>query len=84
MRWWASSVVEERCGRCGGRIPTGAALQRVSIAAVRRTRVRCVPCASEPVPDVVPPPAASVAPLTVLRKLGYLPLDEREPGHRRD
>lgn len=79
MKWWSSSVVAEQCGLCGATIAIGAPLLRLSVAQVRRTRVRCASCAGEPVPEVVPV-VGPLEPLTVLRRMGYLPLDEREPG----
>lgn len=76
---WTRAVVVERCGKCGRAIPVGAPMLRIVLVAVRRFRVRCPGCTDEPLPtDVIPVPV--VQPMTVLRRLGYLPLDEREPG----
>lgn len=79
VRIWGTAFLAQRCGRCGGDIAKGAPIFRLHLAGVKTPKVRCRTCAGEPVPDAMPPPPVPLV-TGVLRRLGFLPLDEREPG----
>ena len=63
MRTWARARRRVTCGGCGEPIYPQQPVQEIRVAAVRRTLLRCLQCAGEPVPADLP-----VAPLVQPRK----------------
>lgn len=54
MRSWARSPVEFTCGCCGLRIPSGSPILRFVIPGLKHAKLRCMDCAGEPAPAVLP------------------------------
>jgi hypothetical protein len=90
MRTWARARLATRCGACPRRIAVGEPMLQLTIAGVKRPKVRCsaLACAEEAMPQDIPAvdrtPALKLRSVT-LERLGVLPLDfsrhaAREPG----
>jgi hypothetical protein len=84
MTYWERVRRETRCGSCGRVVPVGEPVRMFDLGPhVTRHKVRCVACADDAVPEL--PPLTTVTterktPIIAMRRLGFLPLDEREPG----
>ena len=92
MKEWLRLRVSRPCGFCGDRLAVG----EVVLAFGAARKLRCVKCAGEAPPEILPPPIErprQPAPIPMTRfSAGMLPLDwkqrampaEREPGEDDD
>jgi hypothetical protein len=59
MRTWTRTVTDMLCGGCGAFLAKDAPIQLITWTNLKRPKVRCEACATEPVPAVVPPRVAA-------------------------
>lgn len=86
MRTWTRSAITRRCGLCSNAIKVADPILLLTIAGLKTPRVRCATCAGEEMPADLPPvpdrstTGGRLSALPVMKRLGLLPMDEREPG----